>query len=109
VRVWETATGQCRSVLEDQPSPIFDIAFSSDGQTLHTKEGDIFLPLDLITAIPTLPVQELPYAAVDGEWVLCQTQRFLWLPPEYRICATAVYRHMVCLGCLSGRVTFLSF
>ncbi|OAG08766.1 uncharacterized protein CC84DRAFT_1240275 [Paraphaeosphaeria sporulosa] len=38
VRVWETATGQCRSVLYGRPS-IFHIAFSPNGQTLQTNTG----------------------------------------------------------------------
>ncbi|EMD84659.1 hypothetical protein COCHEDRAFT_1167455 [Bipolaris maydis C5] len=109
VRVWETATGHCRTVLEDQPSPIFQIAFSPDGRTLHTNKGDIPLPLDLVAVASALLAQELLYAVVDGEWVLLQTRRFLWLPPQYRNCVMAVYRHTVCLGCYSGRVAFLSF
>ena len=109
VRVWETATGQCRTLLEDQHSRIFRIAFSPDGRTLHTNRGDIPLPLDLITVASAFPAQELPYAVVDSEWVLRQTWRFLWLPPQYRNCVTAVYRHTVCLGCYSGRVAILSF
>jgi hypothetical protein len=108
VRVWETATGHCRSVLVDQPLTISHIAFSLDGRTLHTNSGDIPLPLDLIPVTSALPAQELPYAAVKGEWVLRQRRRFLWLPPQYRNCVTAVYRHIVCLGCRSGRVSFLS-
>jgi hypothetical protein len=76
VRVWEIATGHCRSVLEDQPSPIFRIAFSLDGQTLHTDKGNISLPLDRIAIASALPAQELPYAIVKGEWVLRQTRRF---------------------------------
>ena len=109
VRVWETTTGQCHTVLEGQPSPIFRIAFSPDGRILRTDKGDIPLPLDLIAIVSALPAQELPYATVKGEWVLRQTRRFLWLPPQYRNCATTVYRHTMCLGCLSGRVAFLSF
>jgi WD40 repeat protein len=109
VRVWETATGYRRTVLQDQPTPISHIAFSLDGRILHTDEGDIPLPLDLIAVVSAVPAQELPYAAVDGEWILRQTRRFLWLPPQYRNCATAVYRHRVCLGCCSGRVAFVSF
>jgi roadblock/LC7 domain-containing protein len=109
VRVWETAMGCCHTVLEDQPAFISHIAFSLDGQTLHTDRGDIPLPLDLIVVVSPLLAQELPYAVVDGDWVLRQTRRFLWLPPQYRNCATAVYRHIVCLGCYSGRVAFLSF
>jgi WD40 repeat protein len=40
VRVWEIATGACRSVLH-QPAPISRIAFLSDGRTLHTDGGDL--------------------------------------------------------------------
>lgn len=39
---------------------------------------------------------------------LRQTQRFLWLPPEYRVCTAAVCGHMVCLGYISGRIALLS-
>ncbi|EUC40662.1 hypothetical protein COCMIDRAFT_108208, partial [Bipolaris oryzae ATCC 44560] len=109
VRVWETATGHCRTVLENQPSPIFHIAFSRDGRTLHTDNGDIPLLLDLIAVASVLPAQELPYATVKDEWVLRQTRRFLWLPPQYRDCVAAVYRHTVCLGSHSGHVALLSF
>ncbi|KAJ6212919.1 vegetative incompatibility protein HET-E-1 [Bipolaris maydis] len=97
VRVWETATGHCRTVLEDQPSPIFQIAFSPDGRTLHTNKGDIPLPLDLVAVASALLAQELLYAVVDGEWVLLQTRRFLWLPPQYRNCVMAVYRHTIAM------------
>jgi WD40 repeat protein len=108
VRVWETATGQCRCVLEDQPSSISCIAFIPDGQTLRTDKGDISLSGDLIAVSPILQIKESPYATVEGEWILRQTQHFLWLPPEYRNCTTAVCRYIVCLGCISGRVTLLS-
>ena len=47
VRVWETATGRCRSVL-DSPSPYMEkLTFSPDGSALHTDQGDIPLPSDL--------------------------------------------------------------
>jgi WD40 repeat protein len=108
VRVWETATGRCCCVLDDQPSPILRIAFLPDGRTLRTDKGDISLLVDLIAVPPILQINESSYATVEGEWILRQTQRFLWLPPEYRDCITAVCRYIVCLGCTSGRVTLLS-
>jgi WD40 repeat protein len=107
VRVWETATGACRSVLH-QPLPVSRIAFSPDGRTLHTNVGDLSLPLDLTPFLPVLQPQEPSSLTVEGQWVFRQTRRFLWLPPEYRNCTSAVCRYMVSLGCTSGRVTFLS-
>jgi WD40 repeat protein len=108
VRVWETTTGVCRSVLEGHSGYASAVGFSPDGRTLHTDTGDISLPLDLITIPPIRQTQKLSCASVENEWVSRQARRFLWLPPEYRYCTTAVYRYMVCLGCSSGRVTILS-
>jgi roadblock/LC7 domain-containing protein len=107
VRVWETATGACHSVLH-QPSPVSRITFSPDGRTLHTNVGDLSLPLNLTPFSAILQHQEPSSLTVEGQWVFRQTQRFLWLPPEYRNCTSAVCRYMVSLGCTSGRVTLLS-
>ncbi|KAF1830131.1 hypothetical protein BDW02DRAFT_508350, partial [Decorospora gaudefroyi] len=109
VRVWETATGGCRSVLERLSTPVSAVVFSPDGRTLHTNAGDLSLPLDLAPFPPILQIQESSSLIVEGQWVLYQTQRFLWLPPEYRNCTTAVCRYIVSLGCTSGRVALLSY
>jgi WD40 repeat protein len=47
VRVWETATGTCRTVLDSSVSYISELAFSLDSSALHTNRGDIALLLDL--------------------------------------------------------------
>ncbi|KAH8714805.1 putative WD-repeat protein [Phaeosphaeriaceae sp. PMI808] len=106
VRVWETAMGQCRSVLH-RPSPTLHIAFSPDGQTLQTNSGDISLPSNLIIIPAILQTEEPSCTTVESQWILRQKRRFLWLPPEYRGCKTAVHKHTVCLGCISGRITLL--
>jgi WD40 repeat protein len=111
VRVWETATGACRCVLHELSHkllPISRITFLPDGQTLRTDRGDLSLPLDLRPFPPVLQLQELSSLIVNGQWILRQSRRFLWLPPEYRGCTRAVYRYMACLGCYSGRVALLS-
>jgi WD40 repeat protein len=107
VRVWETATGACRCVLH-HPSPVSRISFLPDGRTLRTNAGDFSLPLGLTPFPPVLQPQELSSLIVEGQWVFLQTRHFLWLPPEYRNCTSAVCRYMVGLGCTSGRVTLLS-
>lgn len=107
VRVWETATGRCRSVLQDQPSSIYRIAFSPDGRTLRTNTGDVSLPSGSIAAPAPIQAQEPSCTAVEGEWIVRQTRRFLWLPPEYRNYTTAVHEYMVCIGCISGRIALL--
>jgi hypothetical protein len=109
VRVWETATGQCRSVLEGHSQAVRAVVSSLEHQTLRTDRGDISLPLVFLAVPPILPTQESSYAVTQGQWILRQERRFLWLPPEYRNCTMAVCRYMVCLGCNSGRVALLSF
>jgi WD40 repeat protein len=107
VRVWETATGQCLSVLEDQARYISRIEFLSDGRTRRTDRGDISLPKDLIAVPSILQIEGSCYTRVESEWILRQERRFLWLPPEYRNCTTAVRTYTVCLGCNSGRIAIL--
>jgi hypothetical protein len=107
VRVWETATGTCRSVLDNPYSYLSQLAFSLDGSALHTDRGDIALPLDLNLTSPVELEDHASHLSVRDQWVLRNTQRFLWLPFEYRAYITAVCRDMVCLGCSSGRVALL--
>jgi WD40 repeat protein len=106
VRLWEAATGTCRSTLEGQY--IFNMTFSSDGQVLHTNAGDISLSPLLI--VPSFPWQQEQSSniLVQDQWVLRNQQRFLWLPSEYRTSETAVYTNVICLGLSSGRVVLLA-
>jgi WD40 repeat protein len=107
VRVWETATGTCRAVLDRPHSYISELAFSPDGSALHTSKGDIVLPSDLNQTSPVELEDHAFNLLVKDQWVLRNTQRFLWLPFEYRGYNTAVCQDMVCLGCPSGRVALL--
>jgi WD40 repeat protein len=104
VRVWETATGTCRTVLDGPNLYISELAFSLDGSALHTNGGDIALPSDLNLTSPAKLEDHAPYLLVRDQWVLRNTQRFLWLPFEYRTDNKAVCQDMICLGCPSGRV-----
>jgi WD40 repeat protein len=107
VRVWETATGTCRTVLDGPNLYISELAFSLDGSALHTNGGDIALPSDLNLTSPAKLEDHAPYLLVRDQWVLRNTQRFLWLPFEYRTDNKAVCQDMICLGCPSGRVALL--
>ncbi|EMD84653.1 hypothetical protein COCHEDRAFT_1088710, partial [Bipolaris maydis C5] len=40
VRVWETATGQCRSVLEGHSYVVSAVVFSPDGQLVASASSD---------------------------------------------------------------------
>jgi hypothetical protein len=107
VRLWEAATGTCRSTLEGHSSMVIAVGFSPDGKMLHTNVGDI--PLSYPAIVPSPSWQKNQYAniLVQGQWVLGDQQRLLWLPSEYRSSSTAVYLDIVCLGLSSGRVVLL--
>jgi WD40 repeat protein len=107
VRVWRTATGTCRSALDSPSFYVYELTFSPDGSALHTNRGDIPLPSDLNLMSPAEPEEHASHLSVKDQWVLRHTQRFLWLPFEYRTYNTAVFGNIVCIGCLSGRVALL--
>jgi WD40 repeat protein len=44
-----------------------------------------------------------------GEWVMKSSERVLWLPPEYRPTAHAIYGNTIALGSGNGYVSFLWF
>ena len=105
VRLWEAATGTCRSTLES-PSHITFLDFSLDGQVLRTYEGDVPLSQTPVTTSLWRPQPQF-YVQVQDQWILRNQQRFLWLPPEYRSTSTAVREDIACLGLASGRVILL--
>lgn len=106
VRLWEAATGTCRSTLEGH-SDVTAVAFSPGGQFLHTNVGEI--PLSSSSIVPLLSWQEKQSFnfLVQDQWILRNQQRLLWLPSEYRSGATAVHEDIACLGLASGRVVLL--
>jgi WD40 repeat protein len=107
VRLWEAATGSCRSTLEGHSDYVMDMAFSSDGQALHTHAGDIPLSYPAIVPSPSRQKNQSSSILIQGQWILRDQQRFLWLPSEYRSSSTAVHLDVVCLGLPFGRVVLL--
>jgi WD40 repeat protein len=106
VRLWEAATGTCRSTLDSHSGRISYIAFSSDGRALHTDAGNI--PL-LFSIVPLHSGQKTQSSNIlsQGQWILRNQQRFLWLSSEYRSGSTAMREDTACLGLNSGRVVLL--
>jgi hypothetical protein len=83
-----------------------DIAFSSDGQVLHTNAGDISLLSSAVLLQSGQQTQSSKFP-VQNQWMLRNQQRFLWHPSEYQSHATAVDNNIVCLGNVSGYVVLL--
>jgi predicted NACHT family NTPase len=106
VRVWEAATGLCRSVLESHTDGVNTVAFSPDGQYIQTDRGDIPLHPPT-TSSSSSQRSESSHIFVKDQWISLDQQRMLWLPSEYRPTCTTVNKNVVCLGHSSGRTTFL--
>jgi hypothetical protein len=79
------------------------MAFSSDGQVLHTNTGDISL-LSSIVPLQSEQQTQSSNILVQNQWILRNQQRFLWLLSEYQLRATVVDNNIACLGLVSGRV-----
>jgi WD40 repeat protein len=107
VRLWEAATGTCCSMLEGYSSAVRAVAFSPNGQVLHTNVGEIPLSSPLIVPLPSSRQKQSSNILVQDQWILRNQQRFLWLPSEYRLGATAVHEDIACLGLVSGRVVLI--
>jgi WD40 repeat protein len=107
VQLWEAATGTCRSTLEGHSRDVRAVAFSPDGQILHTNAGDIPLSYPVIAPSPSWQKNQSASILIQGQWILRDQQRLLWLPSEHRSSSIAVHPNVVCLGLLSGYVVLL--
>ena len=50
-----------------------------------------------------------PLLYADGEWVVKDSRRILWLPPEYRPWQQASHGDTIVLGFSDGRIVFLKW
>ncbi|KAF1974770.1 vegetative incompatibility protein HET-E-1 [Bimuria novae-zelandiae CBS 107.79] len=107
IRLWEVATATCCSTLEFHSSTVSAVAFSSDGRALHTDAGDISLLSPPVVLSPLWHQTQSPHIFLQGQWILRNQRRFLWLPSEYRFESSAVREDIACLGHASGCVVLL--
>ncbi|KAF2175951.1 hypothetical protein K469DRAFT_679307 [Zopfia rhizophila CBS 207.26] len=108
VRLWDVATGACRSTLEGHTDLVDEVAFSPDGSHLKTDRGQIPLPSPLSNT-SSCGESDLPAVFVERQWVTCKEQNLLWLPSEYRPTCTAVSSGVISLGHATGYITLLRF
>jgi WD40 repeat protein len=106
-QVWDAVTGTCRSTVATHSALVTTVALSSDSQILHTNIGDFQVSSFSPIPSPSGQRKQSPNILVQGQWVLRNQERFLWLPSENSIWAVAVREDIVCLGLQSGRVVLL--
>jgi WD40 repeat protein len=107
VRLWDAATGAARQMLKVD-AVIRTLSFSSDGSYIETDRGRLG-GLYLHSSTVHSPQPVIHGVFVEDEWIRRETDRLLWLPPDYQPSCSAVHGSVVALGHSSGRVTILEF
>ena len=113
MRLWDAATGAALQRIT-LASHVNVLSFTLDGSFIETSHGLLRLEgLQGRGALGVLPPpnvpqpQPQPHIFVDGNWVLWDSQRLLWLPVDYRGSCSAVRSSIIVLGHRDGRVTFM--
>jgi WD40 repeat protein len=108
VRLWDPATGTTVQIFENI-KPLLRLQFSTDGKYLKTEQGLLLVqhPTDDILISPVKISR--PEIFCRDEWVSINSERRLWLPPDYRTDITAVNDNVLALGLRNGPVVFISF
>ena len=102
VRPWEAATGAAGKQFD--LGGVYELSFSTDGSYLETNRGKLHL------APTTNDYQALPFFSpwnTKGNWIMWNTDKALWLPPDYRPTCSAICGNSLALGHSSGRITIL--
>jgi WD40 repeat protein len=107
VRLWDAGSGAALQTLD--VGFVNTISFSDDSRSLQTNIGSFPFANSFSNPVDVSKV-ELPRSIhVKGEWLSRNTERILWLPPEYRPGVSAIHDNIVCIGTSAGRVIFIYF
>ncbi|KAF5139370.1 Vegetative incompatibility protein HET-E-1 [Metarhizium anisopliae] len=107
VRLWDAATGSQRQTLEGYRYEVTAMAFSPDGRYLRTNYGSLRLSSSSLSEQCSDKNLSDHALHVKKEWITLDGAESLWLPPDYRATAVALYGNKIVLGHLSGGLTFL--
>ena len=107
VKLWDARSGE-EQQTQATYCVIKNTSFSTTGPFLQTDRG--LLRVSHYSPDAASPViTEANEIFVSENWVTRNSEKLLWLPPEYRrICSTFASNVLV-LGLSSGRVTFIEF
>jgi WD40 repeat protein len=118
VKIWDAATGACKQTL-DVGRVLYHLSFDPTSNALLSTDIGL-LNLDRPALPPVINDRSteitLPRVShsgwgisADGEWIVEDGKKMLWLPPDYRGGMPAIDRSTVAIGYDSGRVLVLKF
>jgi WD40 repeat protein len=124
VKLWDVGSGKSLQTLKGYSDWVNAVVFSPDGKTLaaisYGKTVKLWdagsgKPLQTLNdhSSPVNAVNAASYPQsilVEGDWVLRNGKRLLWLPSEYQPDQVAIYNGIaVGFGYTSGRVLIIGF
>ncbi|KAG8665110.1 uncharacterized protein FPOAC1_013088 [Fusarium poae] len=118
VKIWDAATGACEQTL-NVGRVLYHLSFDPTSNALLSTDIGL-LNLDRPALPPVINDRStkitLPRVShsgwgisADGEWIVEDGKKMLWLPPDYRGGIPAIDRSTVAIGYHSGRVLVLKF
>ncbi|OBS17520.1 hypothetical protein FPOA_12012 [Fusarium poae] len=118
VKIWDAATGACDQTL-NVGRVLYHLSFDPTSNALLSTDIGL-LNLDRPALPPVINDRSteitLPRVShsgwgisADGEWIVEDGKKMLWLPPDYRGGRPAIDRSTVAIGYHSGRVLVLKF
>ncbi|OBS17519.1 hypothetical protein FPOA_12011 [Fusarium poae] len=118
VKIWDAATGACEQTL-NVGRLLYHLSFDPTSNALLSTDIGL-LNLDRPALPPVINDRSteitLPRVShsgwgisADGEWIVEDGKKMLWLPPDYRGGRPAIDRSTVAIGCRSGRVLVMKF
>jgi WD40 repeat protein len=107
IKIWDMATSATLITLDARPQ-IDRLSFDPlTSSRIHTNLGILNLNLGSSNTLANASSQEVIHhgygISLDGMWIVNGKKRLLWLPPDYRTRASAVFGSQVAMGTVSRK------
>lgn len=104
ITIWDTTTGTCLRRCEGIPGPYFSIPWHLDSSFVNVDftSGTESLIQSRAACLTNYNISP------DGGWVMRQSEKLLWLPPEYRPGHATIYKSKIAIGSETGNVIILN-
>ncbi|KAH8880233.1 hypothetical protein GQ53DRAFT_737430 [Thozetella sp. PMI_491] len=119
VGMWDVATGQCHYIFQVAGGP-YDISYDATGAWLYTDMGAICLdelpdlkvtsPCESSGLVLSKPTRFHDFGRdKNSEWIMKDSKRLVWLPPDHRSDHWVVKGSTVWIGSPTGKPLVFSF